>query len=704
MDEIKSPVLESQFKDHIVDNPITNLKEQDLPIEVREVHLQPLRNLEITIQVLDEDDGRVIETITGKATGGSIKMDSTSLIRRTGSISLSVDPDLFPKPDSLMWFGHYIRVYAGLKDLMMDRKTYNFLLGTFWIDEGGYSTDSSNSVIDITLSDKMTRFDERELEYSMEIPAGVPISEAMRLVMENIGETNFGEISQNDGELVVPYKLQYEIGESMSTIITAIRDMYMDCVCGYDVMGNFEFKQIAVQREDDASEPKWRFDSTSSDRADLTLSFQEGYNLKAIRNHVVVYGGTSEHTGLTPVGEVKITDPKSPFNVDAIGTRKKIVIEDKLMTNDQCISKARFDIWKMSNFQETARITTVPIYILDANDIIEITHPETGEVGRYQIDSFDLGLDVSDNMTIEAHKLYYIGLEYGEEMIQIVEDFIRGINNYGWLSLAEERIKDAYNIVGSGVNQLTVRFTEGDLGGTQASVQSYATTKNQTLLIDIKDFEGLDPNSESGANGRSKGDYADRVLGHEMFHAVMNDYLGHDMAIQMPEWFKESWAEFIHGGADRFNAVSVGVSNIEKRNYLSALTRSLLGGSWSSSSDDYIAAYLIAIAIYRIAKRKNLWKNFFINLRGQSNISINFLAKMLPIADTNNEVRDIIIAEIEGMNDVWTMLFDTNDTDTGSIGGYHFMNLYGVKLNAENVFNNANATTNSIGFNIKIEK
>ena len=289
-------------------------------------------------------------------------------------------------------------------------------------------------------------------------------------------------------------------------------------------------------------------------------------------------------------------------------------------------------------------------------------------------------------------------------MIQIVEDFIRGINNYGWLSLAEERIKDAYNIVGSGVNQLTVRFTVGDLGGTQASVQSYATTKNQTLLIDIKDFEGLDPNSESGANGRSKGDYADRVLGHEMFHAVMNDYLGHDMAIQMPEWFKESWAEFIHGGADRFNAVSVGVSNIEKRNYLSALTRSLLGGSWSSSSDDYVAAYLIAIAIYRIAKRKNLWKNFFINLRGQSNISINFLAKMLPIADTNNEVRDIIIAEIEGMNDVWTMLFDTNDTDTGSIGGYHFMNLYGVKLNAENVFNNANATTNSIGFNIKIEK
>ena len=56
------------------------------------------------------------------------------------------------------------------------------------------------------------------------------------------------------------------------------------------------------------------------------------------------------------------------------------------------------------------------------------------------------------------------------------------------------------------------------------------------------------------------------------------------------------------------------------------------------------------------------------------------------------------------MEDVWAILFDDNDTDTGSIGGYHFMNLYNTKLDAEDVFNNANATVDSIGFNLKIEK
>lgn len=697
------PVLEKQFKDHIVDNPVTSLKESDLPRGAKQVHLQPLRNLEVTIQVLDENDERVIETITGKATGGSIKMDSSSLIRRTGSITLSVDPDLFPEPNSLMWFGNCIRIYAGLKDLTLNGKIHNFLLGTYWIDEGSYSIDSTNSTISITLSDKMTKFEDSQLQYAMEIPVGVPISQAMRLVMENVGETNFGELSQNSDGLVVPYTLQYGVGEEISTVITAIRDMYMDFVCGYDVMGNFEFKQLTMQKQDDVAKPKWRFDSTDTDRADLTLSFGESYNLKAIRNHVIVYGGANENTGLAPVGEVKITDSKSPFNIDAIGSRKQIVVEDKLMTNDQCLSKARYDIWKTSNFQEIANITTVPIYIFDAHDIIEITHPYTKEVSRYQIDSFDIGLEVEAEMSMSAHKLYYIGLEYGEEMIPVVENFIRGINNWGWLSLAEERIKDVYNISGSGKSQISVRFTEGELGGTQASVTSYETTKTQTLMIDIKDFERLDPDSESGDNGRSKGDYADRVLGHEMFHAVMNDYLGHDKAVQMPVWFKEGMAEFLHGIKERFTLAYKDFNNVEKRESLTLLAKHLLKGGWSSSSEDYVASYLIVVAIYRICTPEQ-WKNLFINLRSEKDISINFLLKLLPIAETSDEVADRIFREIELMDDVWTMLFDTTDLDTGSIGGYHFMNLYGTKLTAESVFNNANATTDSIGFVIRIEK
>ena len=698
---VSSPILQKQYKDHTVENAVTDLK--NLPLNATSVHLQPIRNMAVTVQVLDESDGRVIETITGKASGGSVKMNSSSLIRRTGSLTLSVDPDLFPKSDSLMWFGNIVRVYVGIKDMSQSNSTVNFLLGTFWIDEGSYSIDSSKSEISIMLSDKMTKYDETQLEYAMKIPVDTPISDAMRLVMENIGETDFGDMIQPELGMVVPYTLEYGVGDEVTTIITALRDMYMDCYCGYDVMGRFEFKQMKVQRADEVSEPKWRFDSTANDRADLTVSFKESYNLKAVKNHIIVYGGTSEKTGLTPSGEVRITDAKSPFNVDAIGDKKKVVIESKYVNGDQCMAKARYEIWKSSNFQEVANITCVPIYMLDSNDIIEITHPETKEVARYMVDSFDLNLDVSSEMSISAHKLYYIGLEYGAEMIPIVQNFIKGINNWGWISLAEERIKDCYNMIGSGKNQLTVRFVDGELGGEQASVTSYATSKTQTMQIDIRDFEGLIDTSESGDNGRSAGDYADRVIGHEMFHAVMNDYLGHDKAIEIPVWFKESWAEFLHGGRNRLKSVHQNISQQEKRTMITNTANAILGGTWVSTSEAYVSAYVIAIAIYRLCTYDR-WINLFINLRNQSNLSINFLLKLLPIAETNDMVKDIIMQEINSMEDVWTMLFDDTDVDTGSVGGYHFMNIYNTRLNDENVFNNANATVDSIGFKLKIEK
>lgn len=695
--------LQQQFKDHTVDNAVMDMN--TLPLNARDVHMQPIRNMKVTIQVLDEEDGRVIETITGKATDGSIKMDSTSLIRRTGSITLSVEPDLFPSPDSLMWFGNYLRIYVGIRDLRENSDHYvNFLLGTFWIDEGNYTIDASSSSITIAISDKMTKYDESQLEYQMIIPTGTPIVDALRMVMENVGETEFGKMENPDASMVVPYDLEYGVGEQVTTVITALRDMYMDCYCGYDLQGRFEFRQITVQRADDVAEPKWRFDSTANDRADLTVSFQEGYNLKAIRNHILVYGGMSEMTGITPYGEIRLTDSKSPFNVDAIGNKKKVIVESKYVTDDQCIARARYEIWRTSNFQETATITAVPIYILDANDILEITHPETNEVHRYMLDTYSMNLGINGEMTITAHKLYYVGLEYGEEMIPIIESFIKGINNFGWISLAEERINACYNMMGSGQNQLTIRFVEGQLGGHQASITSYATTKNQTLQIDIKDFEGLIDGEENGDNGRSAGDYADRVIGHEMFHAVMNEYFGHEVAIEMPVWFRESWAEFLHGARERFASVYNSRSRIEKKVELINLAEKVMRGYWLGTSEEYVASYLIAIAIYRIAKRKNMWTNLFIRLKNQTNISINFLLKFLPVSETNDGVIEMIVNEMMGMEEVWNMLYDTNETDTGSIGGIHFMNLYNSPLTAKSVFNNSNAMVDSIGFLLRIEK
>lgn len=703
--EIVEPVLlEKQYKDHTVKNAVENLFEEMLPDNARTIHQQPIRNVEVTIQIIDEKDNRVLETITGKAESGSVKLDSSSLIRRTATLKLAIDPDLFPQRGSLIWFNRIAKVYVGIADMSKYGEVTNFLVGTYWIDGAGLTVDETSGYIDVKLSDKMSKYDGKKIENKIKIEPDTPIDEAIRLVMESAGETDFGYMDKVESYEVVPHTLEYGIGDTINKIIEELRDMYMDYVCGYSVSGQFELKKLKVQKEDEVATPKWRFDKDSEDGMDLTLSFTEDYSLKDIKNRIVVYGGTSEKTGLTPVGEVRITDPKSPFNVYAIGERTDIEIDDKYVTNEQCISKGKFEIWKSSNFQESCTITCPPIYIIDAFDIIEITHPVTKIVSRYQVDSIDYGLDISSPMSISAHKLYYISLEYGEEKLPLVSNIINGINNWGWLSLGEERIRDCYNIMGSGDASLIVRFQDVEVGGEQASVTSYPTTRNQTMMIDIADFANLDKDDPNGDGGSgSKGDYLDRVLGHEMFHAVVNDYYGHDIAVQLPIWFKEGFAEFIHGAKERFQNAYSNKTKEDKKKSLISLAESQLRGDWTGTSEDYVAAYLLAIGVYRLCS-ENQWKQLFIRLKQQKNPSINFLLKLLPIADTNDMVVRRLLDELENMGDVWQFLFNESDIDTGSVGGSHFMNLFNMPLDAETVFNNANATVPTLGFLLKIEK
>ena len=54
--------------------------------------------------------------------------------------------------------------------------------------------------------------------------------------------------------------------------------------------------------------------------------------------------------------------------------------------------------------------------------------------------------------------------------------------------------------------------------------------------------------------------------------------------------------------------------------------------------------------------------------------------------------------------DLWQYLNDPSDSDTCSIGGNHMLNLYGRPLDAEDVFNNSEATCESLGFKIRYDE
>ncbi|NQD38242.1 flagellinolysin [Permianibacter sp. IMCC34836] len=121
-----------------------------------------------------------------------------------------------------------------------------------------------------------------------------------------------------------------------------------------------------------------------------------------------------------------------------------------------------------------------------------------------------------------------------------------------WLPEAENRVRDYYGIVGDGAT-ITVDLNDPSsdgAGGVLASV-SYTGldgnghTTGMELNVDMADF--VPPNLPDGGSSPF---FNDRIIGHEMVHAIMGRATNFTPGA-LPNWFIEGTAEFIHGADER---------------------------------------------------------------------------------------------------------------------------------------------------------
>ena len=130
----------------------------------------------------------------------------------------------------------------------------------------------------------------------------------------------------------------------------------------------------------------------------------------------------------------------------------------------------------------------------------------------------------------------------GDERRRAVLDGLQS----GWLSSAEDMIKQHYGIMGDGA-KLTVNLdtTDGayNVLASVSGTSSGGKLNNLHLNIDMADF-----GTAATPDGGSAPLYSDRIVAHEMVHAVM----GRTMNMgALPQWFVEGTAELINGADER---------------------------------------------------------------------------------------------------------------------------------------------------------
>jgi flagellin len=157
----------------------------------------------------------------------------------------------------------------------------------------------------------------------------------------------------------------------------------------------------------------------------------------------------------------------------------------------------------------------------------------------------------------------------------------------GWLESSENLIEEFYGLTGDGQALSIFLADTGDpesdgAGGTAAFVQTLvgpsgpAVHGSVKLYIDMEDFRPANL-----PNGGTEPFYNDRIIAHEMVHAVMavsTNWGG------LNTWFKEGAAEFIHGADER---IAIDLAAAGSSSALVSQGFTTAPAAWGGSSAEY---------------------------------------------------------------------------------------------------------------------
>lgn len=181
----------------------------------------------------------------------------------------------------------------------------------------------------------------------------------------------------------------------------------------------------------------------------------------------------------------------------------------------------------------------------------------------------------------------------GDANIRAVLDGLK----LGWLEEAESRISRFFGIQGDGADlqiQLTT-FTDGANGTAARVVGSFAPpgpgVKGSSLKLQVDMADFTPPNLPDGGNAPF---YNDRIIAHEMVHAVM--YRSMDDFQALPTWFTEGAAELIHGADERLAA------DVQAAGGIGALLAAAPITSWGGNSASYSTGYLATRYLHQALK------------------------------------------------------------------------------------------------------
>lgn len=383
-----------------------------------EVHTQPVRDIFIKLSLLQnffttENGNEVrkfkkIDEIQGYSIGGSISIDGNSSHRRSCSVNMIVwDDNIRIAEDSKIWMDKWVKIEIGITHLLTNEIVW-FQKGIFAVYSPSVGFSATTNELSFQGVDLMGMLDGTlggVLENNTIIPAGTPVNDAIKTTVSYFGKISESDIYLESNNFTIPYDIEKSATDNVYSILDEIRELYMDWEIFFDVNGRLVYQKTPSKNfiADLGSEI---VSFSFIEENEMVVDYKKDYNFQNVFNKIIVYGRTDD-TGVQQYYETINDNPDSPFNVNTdIGIIPHVITNDKLATPEQVKQYGDYHLILKSNFNEQLNINCLPIYFLDANQLIETNRSEIGGNEKYIIDTINIPLSYSGTMSISSHRVY----------------------------------------------------------------------------------------------------------------------------------------------------------------------------------------------------------------------------------------------------------------------------------------------------------
>lgn len=324
------------------------------------------------IEFLRQDE-TVLKDISGYMlnTSGVLNISNTNGVRRNMSIDINnIDKSFLPDPD-LLPIRQKFRLWTGLE---IEGEDYLIKQGVFVLRNPRYLMSGSQNTFSLSGIDKFGLADGTlggETDGIYNIPVGTSIPEAIRSILVP-SDSWKNEIFYDgivpyidpifDSELT-PYTLEISAGTPVSELLIKLAEMVSANIY-YNVDG-----QLVVEKDVPDSNKPAVFDFEAGDINWIETS--KVYQYEDVYNAVLVKGVNVN--GVNISYEEVNNNLYSDTAIQYMGKRTKTITDSNITTVPRLQDRARYDLKRLSKIQNSQSFTSVPVYHINADEIVNIT-------------------------------------------------------------------------------------------------------------------------------------------------------------------------------------------------------------------------------------------------------------------------------------------------------------------------------------------